>query len=257
MKTSLSKYLILGIIFSALLFHGCEKFLDIDPQGQLTQEAFPVTEADALLATNAVYATLREWHYNSGGYPILDIMSDDAHRGSNPNDQISTLGPYDSFDFTPAQDGLDRWWNELYKGVKRTNVVIDLVPGIAMDPELRDRYVAEASFIRGLLYFDLVRAWSGVQIVTSTEPVPNLPRSTADQVYARIIEDLENAIKYLPEKSEYNSANAGRATKGAANSLLAKVFLFKGDYASAEPLLMEVINSDEYGLEPKFIDANG
>jgi hypothetical protein len=256
MKTTSIKYLIISVIAFILIFPGCEKFLDVDPQGQLTQQDFPVTAADALLATNAVYSTLREWHYHSGGYPILDIMSDDAHKGSNPNDQLSTLGPYDVFGHTPSQDGLDRWWNALYKGIKRCNVVIELVPGISMDETLRNRCIAEASFIRGLMYFDLVRAWGGVQIVTSTEPLPDVPRSSADEVYGLIIDDLEFAIQYLPEKSEYDASDAGRATKGAARSLLAKVHLFRNDHAAAEPLLMEVINSGQYDLEPMFVDAN-
>ena len=240
-----------------MIIPGCQKFLDKDPQGQLTQEGFPVTGGDALLATNAAYASLREWHYNSGGYPILDIMSDDAHKGSNPNDQLSTLGPYDEFGHTPSQDGLDRWWNELYKGIKRANVVIELIPGINMDDDLRNRYIAEASFIRGLLYFDLVRAWGGVQIVTSTEPPTSLPRSTDYEVYELIIADLQYAIDHLPEKSDYSAVDAGRATRGAAKALMAKVHMFRGDFDKAEPLLMDVINSGEYGLEPDFLDAKG
>lgn len=103
MKTMQRPYIII-LAFSVFLA-GCEDFLDKNPQGQLTQEAFPVTEADALLATNAVYSTLRQWHFHSGGFPILDFMSDDAHKGSNPNDQLSTLGPYETFTHTPTQDG--------------------------------------------------------------------------------------------------------------------------------------------------------
>ncbi len=257
MKTSKYSIVLAAILIIGLLFPGCQKFLDKKPQGQLTQEGFPVSAGDALLATNAAYASLREWHYNSGGYPILDIMSDDAHKGSNPNDQLSNLEPYDNFGHTPSQDGLDRWWNELYKGIKRTNVVIELVPAIEMDADLRDRYVAEASFIRGLLYFDLLRAWGGVQIVTSTEPPSSLARATDYEVYERIIEDLQYAIDRLPEKSDYSAIDAGRATRGAAKALLAKVYMFRGEFDKAEPLLMDVINSGEYGLEPDFLDANG
>ena len=245
------------IIAAISLFPGCEKFLEKEPQGQLTQENFPESASDALLAVNAAYASLREWHYNSGGYPILDIMSDDAHKGSNTNDQLSTLGPYDVFGHTPSQDGLDRWWAALYKGIKRTNVVIELVPDIGMDPGLRDRYIAEAKFLRGLLYFDLVRAWGGVQVVTTTTPPLDLPRSTAEDVYELIIQDLTDAISVLPEKSGYEAKDAGRATKGAARALLARVHLFRQDFQAAEPLLMDVINSGQYGLEPDFLDANG
>ncbi|MBW6459095.1 MAG: RagB/SusD family nutrient uptake outer membrane protein [Bacteroidales bacterium] len=243
--------------FIVILFlNGCSDFLDKELQNSLTQEAFPVTESDALLATNTTYTTLREWFYHSGGYPILDFMSDDAHKGSNPNDQLPTLGPYETFGHTPSQDGLDRWWNTLYLGVKRCNVVLDYVPEIQMNPALRDRYLAEASFIRGLLYFDMVRAWGGIPLVTSTNPPASLGRSDAEEVYALIIADLEVAVRDLPERNEYSGDDKGRATKGAAKALLAKVYLFRQEYTKAEPLLMEVINSGLYGLEPVFTDAN-
>jgi hypothetical protein len=260
MKTFAKTTIFIPALLMALFMTGCQDFLQKDPQGKLTQESFPASASDALLATNATYETLREWYYHSGGYPIIDIMSDDARKGSNPNDQLNTVGPYDSFTHTPSQDGLDRWWTTLYLGVKRCNVVIELVPKIQMDPELRDRYVAEASFIRGQLYFDLVRAWGGVQIITTTAPPPGLTRSTADEVYARIIEDLNYAIGILPEKNGYTGNDIGRATKGAAEALLARVYLFRhqeGDFALAEPLLTDVVNSGQYGLEPVFTDANG
>jgi hypothetical protein len=248
------------LVLALFLYTGCSDFLEDEPQNYLTQEVFPTTASDALLATNATYTTLREWYYHFGGYPILDIMSDDAHKGSNPNDQLPTLGPYDSFGHTTSQDGLDRWWNTLYLGIKRCNVVIELVPDIQMDPELRDRYVAEASFIRAQLYFDLVRAWGEVPIVTTTTPAPKLPRATADEVYELIITDLEYAIGILPEKSEYKGNDAGRATLGAAKALLAKVYIFRnqdGDYEAAEPLLADVVNSGQYDLEPIFVNACG
>jgi len=248
-----------NIIAAALLvflFNGCTDFLDQELQNSLTQEAFPTTESDALLATNASYATLRDWYYNSGGYPILDIMSDDARKGSNPNDQLPTLGPYDTYGHTPSQDGLDRWWNTLYLGVKRCNVVIELVPNINMNPDLRDRYIAEASFVRAQLYFDLVRAWGGVPLVTSTVPQSKMPRATVEEVYELIISDLEFAVETLPEKSEYSAEESGRATKGAAKSLLGKVYLYREEFTKAEPLFLEVINSLEYDLEFNFVDAN-
>ena len=153
-----------------ILAAGCKDYLQIDPQGNLTQTSFPVTSSDALQATNAVYVAVRNWYYNSGGYPILDIMSDDAYKGSNTNDQLSTVGVYDNFTFNTTGDGLDRWWATLYQGIKWANVVIEKVSVIDMDTTLRSRYVGEARFLRGLYYFDLVRAWGGVPIVTTTDP---------------------------------------------------------------------------------------
>ena len=235
----------------------CEDFLDISPQGDLTQASFPNSEADALLATNAVYSTLRNWFYHSGGYPILDIMSDDARKGSNPNDQLPTVGPYDTFNFNPTSDGLDRWWAAVYEGIKRANVVIENVPEIAMDQATIDLYVAEARFLRGLFYFDLVRAWGGVPLVTSSTPPVRVERASAEDVYALIEQDLLYAIDILPQKSEVPVDQLGRATQGAAKALLAKVYLFQGNFAGAEQYALEVINSGQYDLEPDFNDAFG
>jgi starch-binding outer membrane protein, SusD/RagB family len=258
----MKKSIYIFAVLSLILLGGCEDFLEVSPQGQLTQEVFPVSQADALLATNAVYATLRSWHYHSGGFPILDIMSDDAHKGSNPNDALNTVGPYNNFTHTPTQDGLDRWWAALYLGIKRANVVIEKVPAIAMNEDLRNRYVAEARFLRGLFYFDLARAWGGVPIVTSTTPALQIPRATRDQVFDLVEEDLLFAAQHLPEKSVYQSVDLGRASKGATKSLLARFYLFrndtgKGDLLNAEKYALEVIQSGEYDLESNFEDANG
>lgn len=241
----------------SLALFSCEDFLQKDLQGELTQETFPVTAGDALLATNEAYLTLREWSYHSGGYPILDIMSDDANKGSNPNDQLPTIGPYDNFTITPTQDGLDRWWATLYRGIKRTNVVLERVPLIQMDERLRNRYLAEAGFLRALYYFDFVRAWGGVPKVITINPPLKLQRSSAAEIYDLIESDLLNSIPNLPEKSAQSTAERGRVTKGAARSLLAKAYLFQNDFVNAEKYASEVILSGEYGLEPVFVDANG
>ncbi len=257
MVTGMTKYIILATALVSLSFSGCKKFLEKDPQGLLTQQVFPTTPSDALLATNACYEAVREWAYNSGGYPILDIMSDDARKGSNPGDQSNNVGAYDYFAINTTQDGLDRWWSALYVGVKYTNVVIEKVPAITMDNSLKNRYLAEARFHRGLIYFDFVRAWGGVPLVTTTTPAMKLTRSSADEVYSLIISDLQFAAENLPLRSEYQGADRGRATKGAAQSLLARIYLFRHDFVNAEKYAMEVINSMQYGLEPVFTNANG
>ncbi|MCX6233615.1 MAG: RagB/SusD family nutrient uptake outer membrane protein [Bacteroidetes bacterium] len=256
MKSLNKQYLLIPALTFLLVLPGCEKFLEKEPQGELTQESYPTTQADALLATNAAYASLREWFYHSGGYPILDIMSDDARKGSNPNDQLSYVGPYDNFTITPTQDGLDRWWSALYEGIKRANVVIEKVPLIQMDADLQNRYLAEARFVRGLIYFDLVRAWGGVPLVTTLTPPLKLSRASQEEIYNLIVQDLLYAIDILPEKSEYAATDMGRATKGAAKALLAKVYLFRHDFVNAEKYALEVITSNEYGLEPVFVNAN-
>jgi starch-binding outer membrane protein, SusD/RagB family len=234
----------------------CDSFLQKDPQGALVSASFPVTASDALLATNGVYATLRNENFHFGLFPIIDIMSDDARKGSNPDDQGTTIGPYDNFTFTTTGDELDRWWSTLYLGVKRANIVIVKVPQIQMDTVLRNRYIAEARFLRGLFYFDLVRAWGGVPIITALIPPLKVARSTKEEVYSFILSDFLYALSQLPEKSTQPAGDIGRATKGAARAYLAKVYLFQGDFVNSEKYSMDVINSGEYNLEPVFTDAN-
>jgi hypothetical protein len=240
-----------------ILMAGCKDYLQINPQGDLTQTSFPASASDALQATNAIYAAVRNWYYNSGGYPILDIMSDDTYKGSNTNDQLSTVGAYDNFTFNTTGDGLDRWWATLYQGIRWANVVIEKVPAIDMDTTLSNRYVGEARFLRGLFYFDLVRAWGGVPEVTTTDPPLHLGRASSDEIYNLIISDLQYADTHLAKKSELGTDDQGRATSGAAEALLARVYLFQKDFADAEIYALKVIQSNEYSLEPDFLDANG
>jgi starch-binding outer membrane protein, SusD/RagB family len=247
----------LSIATLTIILASCTDFLSVNPQSELTQEAFPQSASDALLATNAAYTSLRNWHYHSGGFPILDIMSDDAHKGSNPNDAASTVGPYDNFTHNTTGDGLNRWWTTLYQGIRHSNVVIEKVPAVQMNNSLKTRYLAEAHFLRALYYFDLVRAFGGVPIVTDSEPPLRVPRSSPNDVYDLIITDLMTAISGLPLKSQYADDDLGRATRGAAQALLARVYLFRGDFTNAEVYALNVINSGEYGLEANFLNANG
>ena len=244
--------------FVMLLFvlAGCESFLDKEPQGALTQTTFPTSASDALLAVNATYGTMLDVSFHSGTFPILDIMSDDARKGSNPTDQSAEIGPYDNFTFTKTGYELKSWWATLYMGIKRANVVIEKVPVIEMDVNLRNRYVAEAKFLRALFYFDLVRAWGDVPLILNTNPASNLERSPKADVYKQIKEDLLSAIAGLDEKNTQPTAELGRATKGSAKALLAKVYLFDGDFVNAEKYALEVINSKHYGLEPLFVNAS-
>lgn len=245
-----------AITVLALTPLACNDFLDKPVQGSLLSQAFPVSAKDALGATNAVYNTLRTGGYNSGLFPILDIMSDDAYKGSNPTDQAATIGPYDKFQNLATEESVMTWWSTLYEGIKRANVVIDKVPDIAMSETEKSRYIAEAKFLRALYYFDLVRAWGDVPLVEHLDPPATLTRSPKATIYSFIVTDLLAAIGALPEKSEYAAADLGRATKGAAKALLGKVYLFNGDYENAEKYLLEVINSGQYELMPNFVDAN-
>ncbi len=249
------RYLLLSglTIFS---LQACKKdFLDIPPQGSLTSAIYPTTASDALRSVNAVYDGMRNWNYNSGGFPILDIMSDQANKGSNPGD-AARLDLFDNFSFTATISDLYPWYSAIYQAVKWANVVLVKVPDISMDNALKTRYLAEAHFLRAYFYFDLVRAWGDVPKVITLEPPQVMPRSPKSEIYNEIIiPDLMFAIDNLPEQNSYDPSDRGRASKGAARALLGKVYLYQKDFQNAEKYELEVINSGQYSLMPNFSDA--
>ena len=244
------------VVSAGLVLASCqEDFLEKPLQGELTQSNFPTTGEDALSATNAMYEVLRFGTYHRGFYPIDDVLSDDALKGSSPGDLLQNLQPFDVYDHNVTNPLIANWWNALYTGVRRTNVVINRVPQIEMDEDLKERYTAEGYFLRALYFSDLARAYGGVPLVTSLVIQTDYTRATLEETYDFIEADLRKAIEGLPEKSEFAANDMGRATKGAAKSLLARVYLYQQNYDSAAFYAQEVINSQQYQLEPNYEDV--
>ena len=250
--STLTKLLLLTLCLS---FSACrEDFLEIGLFAELEETNFMQSESDARLATNAIYNVLREWRYH-GGFPIIDIMSDDAGKGSNPTDGIQILA-FDDFTFTPDAASVSGWFSQLYVGVKRANLVINRTPEISDMSELsKAQLIGEARFLRALTYFQLVRVYGDVPLILTVNPERKVARTPVNEVYDLIIEDLQYAAENLLERSDYPQEELGRATRGAAKGLLAKVYLFRNDFANAEKFALEVINSAEYSLDPDFANA--
>ena len=246
-------YQIFLLFLAGLSWFSCsDDFLEQPPRGALTVGSFPNSAEDLELATNAVYNSLRDWHINTGGFPLLDIMADDGIKGSNPGDGTA-VAPYDNFAHTPTEGSLERWYKTLYQSIRRANLVIIEGPGIEMDPGLRDRYIAEARFLRAYFYGLLVRGFGDVPKVVELDPPLDLGRAPVQEILDEIIfPDLEFAMNTLPEKSGYASSELGRGTRGAAMGLLARIKLFYGDYSAVEDLTGEIIDSKEYSLLEDF-----
>src|SRR5690606_16955134 len=123
------------------------------------------------------------------------------------------------------------FWTGQYQSINLANQVLDNVPPIGMDENLKERYLAEAKFIRALAYFRLVRAFGGVPLrlhVPADASQYNLPRATREETYAAIEQDLTEAAAVLPPT--YSGIDVGRATKGAALALHAKVSMYQGKW---------------------------
>jgi len=146
-------------------------------------------------------------------------------------------------------------WGSAYKIINRANVVLDRVPAITMDPALRTRVLGEAHFLRALAYFDLVRCFGDVPLIEhEVKSLDGLrvSRTPAAQVQALIVSDLQEAISGLPPS--YSGADVGRVTRGAAQALLAKVYLTAKDWTNAAQLAGQVMASQRYTLLPNWKD---
>lgn len=246
-------------IFIVISFSSCTKdFLEKSPIIGITEENFYRTEADAIAGVNAAYATLQFQLSEAGHFRWFwgDIMSDDAVKGGSSDNDVNDLLQLETFKGPTNTDLLEAEWSANYEGIYRANVVLEKVPGIEMDAELKARILGEAKFIRAWNFYNLVTIFGGVPLVDRVLAPSeyNIPRATADQIWDLIEKDLKEASADLWLRSEYPLSELGRITKGAAQSLLAKTYLWRKKYAEAKATAELVVNSNEYVLVNNYAD---
>ena len=235
-------------------FVSCD-VLEEDPQNFISPTNFYKTKSDAVTALTAAYAPLNNNGFYSRNFTILgEITTDNMFPLANNNDRVQ-LDTY----VQTAQNGITREaWNDFYTGATRCNVVIDRVPLIAMDETLRNRIVAEAKFLRGFYYFQLVQLFGKVPLivkeVASLDDVTYPTRDEVSVLYDQIIADFKAAEEVLP--ITYPAADNGRATKGAAKAFLAKVYLTLKQYQLASDKAAELMAPPfTYGLWANYADV--
>ena len=236
---------------------GCSKdFLDRDPYIGSSQGNFYQTAEDAEAATIACYAPLQveisdgahfRWYFG-------DIVSDDADKGGSGDTDEPDLLEFENFFGDPSSGIVLGEWKTAYKGITYCNIALENIPGIEMDEFTKLAYLGEAQFLRAYWYFNLVTTFGGVPLVTRPLAPSEYaqPRATAEEVWAQIVADLEEAAANLPEKSAYSTSQTGRATRGAANALLAKAHLYQGNWSACRERCEEVVGSGEYFLAPNY-----
>ncbi|MCF0056892.1 RagB/SusD family nutrient uptake outer membrane protein [Dyadobacter sp. CY356] len=236
---------------SMLLFPvACQdSFLDTDPQGKQAGDVFWVNESDATKAVNAMYANLRSFdNIAFGSVAVESLGSDETEKGSSASD-ATFLNTYDNFSVGSTDGQLGAFWSAQYKNINYANQVLDNIPAIEMTAALKERYLAEAKFIRAYSYFRLVRAFGDVPLrlkVPADNSEYNIPRTPKAEVYTVIEKDLTEAAAVLP--ASYGTADLGRVTKGAALSLHAKVSMYEKKWQQVYDLTTQVIASGQYKL---------
>ena len=244
-------YLYLGLL---LVISGCDDFLGETPKSILVEDQFYQTEADFRVALTSTYQPLQTLYNNSVGL-LTSVDTDEAGVGNFPGGEV--------FDFQnnaygPGSSSVQAWWNNNYEGINQANAIISNATEVSLpseERELVDSYVAEAKFLRGLYYFNLVLAFGDVPLkLEATESLDNLTlnRSPMADVYTQIEQDLMDAEQALPES--YGGGEVGRATSGAAKAVLAKVYLFQDNFQDARNKSLEVIESGQYELLEDYLD---
>ena len=229
----------------------CNSFLAPQPTDTLTSSNFYKTAADAVAAVNAAYGQ-QQYLYLYFFY-ISDVAGDDVFATANFGTDGHQLADY-TFDKTLSW--FEYVWSNSYQAIARENIVVDKVPGITMDSTERARIIGEARFLRALNYFNLVRMYGDVPVVLHAATSASqglIPRTPADSVYKLIINDLTLAAPALP--ASYSGADIGRATSGAALSLLAKVYLTQKNWTLAASTAGQVINTATYSLNHSWFDS--
>jgi hypothetical protein len=256
---SIRSLLVILLIIANL---GCsEEFLEKPVLVDSVIESFYNTEDDAYAAIIAAYDPL-QWETKESVYfcewLVGDVCSDDALKGGENKNDMSYVADMEEFDPNASNEFLQMTWDYMYMAIGRCNLVTDNVPNIPdnefADPATKERILAEAKFLRAYYYFRMIKLFGGVPLITKVyDPFDDyVPRSTEEQTWALIEQDLKDAIPHLPLKSEVPQEEIGRATKGAAKAFLVKAYVFQEKWALAEPLANEIILSEEYSLDPDY-----
>jgi hypothetical protein len=245
--------------FALLVISACKKsFLVVPVQGQAA-----ITAQDADSEVTAAYSalispqpdnTFGEETHGVGFITVTNIISDDADKGSYALDQ-PPAADIDNFTVNSNNTYCENLWKGYYAAISRTNNAINDLPTSLMDSTIIKIRLGEMRFVRGYLYFNLVRMFGGVPLVLHPATGPNgqdssfYSRASASDVYTQgIIPDLQYAMSALPRVQ----AQVGRITEGAAETLLAKVYLYQKNWQQAFNLTQDVINSGVYQLLPSY-----
>ena len=245
----MKKYFVIAFVILALATAGCQDAVtELKPLSTLTEANFYRTADDMDRAVIGIYSSYqsrmpRDW-------ALLEMPADNLHMSSYRH--IGGLEAMNNLDFQPQNDIIRNFWQATYNGIFRTNAVLTHLDAPTDYPAgEKETLEGEAKFMRALFYFDLVRSFGSVPLVTrllSVEEAKSTPRTPEADVYAQIVSDLEGAIGSLPAPG---ATAKGRASQGAAVALLGKVYVYLEDWQNALDYLNRV-DDYSYALETDF-----
>jgi len=256
---------LMAIVAVMVVFVSCKKdYLELTPRGTALEDNFYKNETEVMQGVIAVY-DVTQWG-TTGGYtmkmPLLSAASDDCFAGgSNASDQPNWVA-YDNFNMNSSLGPQVGLWNKNFTGINRANVILSKIDkATTLSAAFKTRVTAETKFLRAYFYFDLVRWFGNVPLITKvleTSELYSQVQSTPAQIYAQIEKDLRDAIPGLP--ITISTSEKGRISQGAAKAQLGKVLLYQNDNAkmTEAATLFEDVNraGNPYGysLLPNYAD---
>jgi tetratricopeptide (TPR) repeat protein len=243
--------LLVGSLLTLGLYSCTDKFLDEEENYLIDSESYFNSEDDYYMALVGAYDMLQATYVNN---LLGEIASDNTLCGGESATDVVGFQQIDNMTHTPVNSNLRDVWNWMFAGVKRTNYFLEFQNKINFDG--RVQMVAEVRFLRAYFHFELVKWFGGIPIknydvalagggarfVTGDET--SIPRYSKEQVYALIESDLTFAVNNL----EYSAPQVGRVTKGAAQALLGKAYLYQDKFTQAADVLDNLINNGPYQL---------
>ncbi len=237
------RYIILSFIILGTMSCSSD-FTDLAPISQRNTGIFYNTASDMQIAVNAIYNTLQnDGCYNQSYWILQELRSDNTFwDGTGLAEEVTV---FDKFTDISTSNISEDAWNDSYKGIARANIVLSNIDGIEMDAATKAKLKGEALFLRSLFYYHLAVAFGNIPLVLSetisVEEGESHTQVDAGTVFNQLIADLTEAEAGLPVS--YDAANKGRATSGAAATLLAKVYLTIGDSGNAESACRRVMSA--------------
>ncbi len=222
------------IIILSICIAGCQPSLDLSPDGWKASSTFYRTPADAEAAVTGAYSVLHEVYRNEHILTPNVISADDGIPFLTGSADRVALWKYEQVSTNIYSNQI---WSSAFRGIQFSNIILSRVPAIQMDETLKKQYLGEAHYLRALHYFNLVRFYGGVPLITkeiTTLDGVEAPKSGIEEVYGLIESDLKMAEVALP-RSYSSGASIGRATLGAAKGLLAKVYLSRAGNTAGSP----------------------
>lgn len=242
---------ILGCFLMLVMFVSCTDQLNQNPITDKNLNTFLSTQTETEEYINSVYGALQVNGLYGLYVPAIGEVPSDNSYEEVPGNDGSMYYDLDMFSVVPENNLVANVWTYSYRAIQKANVVLNRIDNVSYSVSAtKDARVGEMKFIRALLYFNLVRLFGDVPLVTTETTDPNLyfgqGRTTNSSVYTQIKTDLNDAITLLPT----STTQAGRVIKTAAQALLGKVYLTLKDYTSAETQLQAVISSGVHALQP-------